>query len=320
VEVDFSIVVPSHQRWDMLRSCLAAVVQHAPEHTEILVVDDGSPRAIATSVAQEFKGVRTIALSPRAGFCTAANRGISAARGRIIEILNDDALVTPGWAEPALACFADSSVGAVAPLVLCHAEAIVDSAGDRYYLGGIAGKRGHRKALGPEHLKARTVFGASASSAFYRRDALLRVGAFPESFGAYFEDVDLSFRLHRGGFRILFEPASRVYHHVSSSYGRPSHRLLEQQSQNEERVFWRNLPTGSLLRVLPRHLAVLAAKAGRRYAEGNLRPFLCGRLRLLGEIGDLLRHRRRLNRLGPAAVLSTWEVESCFWGGQARHL
>src|SRR5262249_39120578 len=152
----------------------------------------------------------------------------------------------------------------------------IDSAGDRYYVGGVAGKRGHRQAVRPEFLRACRVFGASASSAFFRRELLLRVGAFPESFGAYFEDVDLAFRLHWAGYRVLFEPDSRVFHHGSASYGsRPPRRVLEQQSQNEERVFWRNLPGRDLARALPRHAAVLAGKAWRRWQDGSFIPFLC---------------------------------------------
>ena len=108
---------------------------------------------------------------------------------------------------------------------------------------------------------------------------MLQVGAFPENFGAYFEDVDLAFRLNRAGWQVRYEPASRVFHRGGSSYGRAQRRLLEQQSRNEERVFWRNLPGPALRRALPRHLGVLAAKAWRRWHEGGLAPFLCGRLR-----------------------------------------
>jgi GT2 family glycosyltransferase len=164
------------------------------------------------------------------------------------------------------------------------------------------------------------VFGASASSAFYRRAAVLRVGAFPESFRAYFEDVDLAFRLQRAGYRALFEPAARVLHRVSASYGPPRRRLVEQQSCNEERVFWRNLPGNVLARALPHHLAVLAAKAWRRWREGTLAPFLCGRLRLLAEVPALLRHRRVLRDLGDAADVRPWQVEDRYWGLQSFEL
>jgi GT2 family glycosyltransferase len=284
-----------------------------------VVVDDGSPDEAASRVAATFPGVQSLRLPHRRGFCAAANAGIEAARQPIVELLNDDTEVTPGWAEAALPHFRDPSVAAVAPLVLCWpggapGSAQVDSAGDRYYLGGVAGKRGHRQPLGPNHLVPGRVFGASASSALYRRAAVLRVGAFPESFGAYFEDVDLAFRLHRAGYQVLFEPAARVLHRVSSSYGHPRRALLEQQSRNEERVFWRNLPGRALLRAWPRHLAVVAAKAWRRWQEGNLTPFLCGRLRVLADLPDLVRHRRWLHRLGPASDPTDWGVEEQFWG------
>jgi GT2 family glycosyltransferase len=314
-----SIIIPSHNRPDLLRLCLARVRRHAPAGTEILVVDDGSPHGAAAAVGQTFPEVQIVRLPRRRGFCAAANAGIAAAHGDIVELLNDDTEVTENWAIPALACFRDPRVAAVAPLVLYWPDGrYVDSAGDRYYVGGIAGKRGHGEPLGPHHLQKATVFGASASSAFYRRAALVKVGAFPEAFRAYFEDVDLAFRLQRAGYRAIFEPASRVLHRVSASHGRRRRALLEQQSCNEERVFWRNLPRRALLAALPRHLTVLAAKAGRRWQEGTLAPFLCGRLRVLGELPALARHRRGLRDLGPAPPVTDWQVDARFWGSASH--
>jgi GT2 family glycosyltransferase len=315
--LELSVVIPCHARSDLLRACLASVTRHAPAGGEILVIDDASPDGAASAAAVEYAGVRAIRLPKRGGFCVAVNAGIRAARGPIVEVLNDDTEVTAGWAEAALGWFREPSVGAVAPLVLRWpgggGQARIDSAGDRYYRGGVAGKRGRGTLLQHAHLKPRRVFGASASSAFYRREAVLRVGGFPESFGAYFEDVDLAFRLHRAGFDVVHEPGSRVLHHVSASHGTNDLQLLEQQSRNEERVFWRNLPGRALLWALPAHLAVLIGKAARRWREGNLLPYLRGRARVLGEVRALLRHRRELKQLGPDADPGRWLVEDRFW-------
>src|SRR5262249_39311908 len=134
--------------------------------------------------------------------------------------------------------------------------------------------------LSPSPSLPGAVFAASAAAAFYRRDALLPAGGFPEHFKADFEDVDLSFRLRRLGSEVMYDPASVVWHRVSSSYGkRPPRRVLEQQSCNEERVFWRNVRGLELVRWLPRHAAVLAAKAVKRWQEGTLLPWLLGRVR-----------------------------------------
>jgi GT2 family glycosyltransferase len=293
---ELSIVIPSHRRADLLRACLTSVTRHAPAGTEILVVDDASPDGMVSATAAEFAGVRALRLDRRGGFCAAVNAGIGAVRHPIVELLNDDTEVEAGWAAAALPHFHHPAVAAVAPLVLCWPGgppglARIDSAGDAYFLGGIASKRGRGEVLSERYLTSCRVFGASASSAFYRRETLQRVGGFPESFGAYFEDIDVSFRLHRAGSVVIFEPGSRVLHHVSASHGPPHGALLEQQSRNEERVFWRNVPVASLPLALPLHLAVLAGKACRRWREGTWMPFLRGRLAVAGEVGDLLRHR-----------------------------
>jgi GT2 family glycosyltransferase len=314
-----SVVIPGHSRPDLLKLCLASVLRHAPVGTEVIVVDDASPGGAVSAAAAAFPGVRTLRLPSRRGFCVAANTGVRAATSDVVELLNDDTEVAAGWAEAALRVFADARVGAVAPLVLAGAPAgnslpVVDSAGDRYFLGGVAGKRGHGRPLGAEHLQAGRVFGASASSAFYRREAFVAVGGFPESFGAYFEDVDLAFRLNRAGWRVEYEPRSRVLHRGSSSYGVQRRDLLAMQSRNEERVFWRNLPRGTLLKSLPLHLAVLAAKAWRRWREGSLLPFLRGRFQVLGEVRQICQHRRNIRCSASPLVPAAWGVEEHFWG------
>jgi GT2 family glycosyltransferase len=313
-----SVVIPSHHRPDLLRRCLASVRAHAPAGTEVLVVDDGSPGGCVSDAARTFLGVRLLRHERPRGFCAAANAGLRAAAHRVVELLNDDTEVTVGWAEAALAHFAEPGVAAVAPLVLLGSPGgpgvpCVDSAGDHYFIGGVAAKRGHGRPLGPEFLRSGAVFGASGSSAFYDRDTVLAVGGFPEEFGAYFEDIDLSFRLHWAGRRVVYEPASRVWHRLSSSYGPPRRGLLQQQSRNEERVFWRNLPRGTLARALPWHLAVLAAKALLRWRDGGLVPWLCGRLGAWGEWAALARHRRRLHAWCLRPDPASWGLQA--WPG-----
>jgi GT2 family glycosyltransferase len=302
VAAKLSIVIPSHSRVGLLSACLTSVIRHAPPETEIIVVDDGSPRAIVQSLVADFPTIECLRLPKQRGFAYAANAGLRAATSPLVELLNDDTEVTAGWAEAATALFKNRRVAAVAPLVLqwpglAAPVPRIDSAGDHYYFAGIARKRLHGKPLEQADLTRRRVLGASASSAFYRRDAVLAVGGLPESFGAYFEDVDLALRLNRAGYQALFEPASQVLHHVGASHGPPEGRLLEQQSRNEERLFWRNIPTALLFGLAPVHLAIVLAKAYRRWREGNLNPFLRGRFALLYEIADIKKHRKGMKAL-----------------------
>jgi GT2 family glycosyltransferase len=155
----------------------------------------------------------------------------------------------------------------------------------------------------------RPVFGTSAAAGFYRRSALDQAGLFPEEFGSYFEDVDLAFRLNRAGYRTMYEPHSRVLHHISASYGKIGRRLIERQSCNEERVFWRNLPTPMLRRAMPKHLLVLLGKAWRRLDEGTLLPWVFGRLRVASEWRELIAQRHGNLKDVDA---SQWELDNTF--------
>lgn len=314
---NLSVIIPSYSRPDLLARCLASLRRNAPLSTEIIVVDDASENMCISEVARKFKSVKVIRTPKRVGFAKAANLGVQAAIHDIVELLNDDTEVCAGWAEMALDAFDDPKVAAVAPLVLrwpgaIEGSAVIDSAGDAYFASGVATKRGNGQLIAEKWMVPGRVFGASGSSAFYRREVFLKVGAYPESFGAYFEDVDLSFRLHWAGYDVVFQPCSKVLHRVSSSYGKPSlnRKLLERQSLNEERVYWRNIPCQLLWRTLPLHLLALLAKAWRRGTEGTLLPFLMGKLSFMLEIPEILAHRKMLIKENPKADHQRWCLEN----------
>src|SRR5262249_12724865 len=82
------------------------------------------------------------------------------------------------------------------------------------------------------------------------------------------------------------------HHHVSASHGPPRGELLAMQSRNEELVFWRNLPAWQLALAMPGHAAVLAGKALLRLREGQLGPWLSGRLAAWRQLPDVVRRRR----------------------------
>jgi GT2 family glycosyltransferase len=309
-----TIVIPTHQRTDLLVACIQSLIRYRSRAHRIIVVDDGSPNGRASGAASSHPDVEVVRLSECRGFCAAVNAGIRAATTEFVQALNDDTEVRPGWDAAALAVFRERrDVAAVAPLVVrWPAGDCIDSAGDRYYIGGIAGKRGNGQLLAPEFMEPGYVFGASGCGAFYRRDALLSAGGFPEEFGAYFDDVDLSFRLRRAGHQIWYEPSCQVLHHGSASHGEPCGRLLEQQSRNEEWVFWRNMPTERMLQAVPKHLAVLAAKAYRRWRHGELGPFLRGRWAAITQARSILNHRRHLRNTRRQSA--DWHWAESWWG------
>lgn len=290
---DLSILIPSYSRSDLLASCLRSIMAHQHHaRLQIIVIDDASADHCIFAAARAFPAVQAIRLTRRSGFCTAINIGLQFAQAPIVQILNDDAEVTAGWYEAPLQRFAENGqLGSVAPLVLNWSQPhLIDSAGDGYDPGGYAYSHGRGEPVSEQWLTACEVFSAAGSAAFYRRESLVEVGGFPEEFIAYFDDIEVGFKLREAGYTCWYEPQSRVLHHGSASHGkRPSRRLTEQLARNEERVFLRHLTPGEGWRRLPRHAAVLGAKAFRRLADGTLVPFCMGRVKAWSEALGRLR-------------------------------
>jgi GT2 family glycosyltransferase len=246
-----------------------------------------------------------VRLPENGGFVAAANAGIAAARGEVVQLLNNDTEVTPGWVEAGLAPFADPAVGSVAPLVLVRSDpSRVDSAGDGYGLVGWPFKRGHGELTSRwESRPSDRVFGASGSSAFYRASALATVGAFDPAFGSYYEDVDLAFRLRWAGYACAFAPGCRILHEVSASYDHARPDLQRRMARNAELLFWSNLPPLHLLAAIGPHLAFTLIQAAWRLARGRLGPFARGKLdaiRMLPSFRSRRAARTRLARSGIA--------------------
>jgi len=304
------VVIPTYNGREMLTRCLASIARNRPRDPELLievvVADDGSTDGTAEMVARFHPEVRLVRLDQNGGFCAAANAGLSAARGRFIQLLNNDTEVAPGWIAAGLAPFGDPTVGAVAPLVLVRSDpARVDSAGDSYALVGWATKRGHGQpaALWSER-PIEEVFGVSGSSAFYRAEALGRTGAFDAFLGSYYEDTDLAFRLRWAGYRCVFTPRSRVYHDISATYDHGSRLLQRRMARNAEFVFWANLPSALLVAALIPHLAFLAIQALWRLAHGRLRPFLLGKCDAIRAWPEIRARRQRRWELAQKAAAS----------------
>jgi GT2 family glycosyltransferase len=296
------VVIPTFNGRRWLETCLASIARHRPEASsgrrsysiEVIVADDASNDDTADWLAASYPEVRHVRLEHNSGFCAAANAGIAAAQGEFIELLNNDTEVTAGWIEAGLEPFADPTVGSVAPLVLVRSEpGRVDSAGDSYTLVGWPTKRGHGEDARRWSARAPArVFGASGSSAFYRAEALRRVGTFDPIYHSYYEDVDLAFRLRWAGYATVFTPRCRILHEVSASFDHARPELQRRMSRNAEILFWSNLPARWLALALAPHVGFTVAQGLWRLAQGRAGAFWLGKWDALRALGDLTRRRR----------------------------
>jgi len=222
----FSVIIPVFNKWDLTEACLRSLREHTPEYDyEVIVVDNASSDATATELhllGQTLFGARfqRIRFAQNRNFGPACNAGAAAASAPLLFFLNNDTLLTPGWAPPLLAALAeDPKLGGVGPLLL-YADNTVQHLGIVFEVRGVehiyrAFPSGHPVVGKRRHLQAVT-----AAALLMPTDLFRKHGGFYEEYRNGFEDVDLCLRIRATGKHFSCVPESVVYHLESQTAGR----------------------------------------------------------------------------------------------------
>ncbi len=246
-----SVLIVSWNTRDLLRDCLASLLEHqTPARLEIIVVDNASRDGSADMVAREFPWAQLIASELNLGFAAGNNRAFEAASGEFIWLLNPDTQVLAGALDALLRRFElDERCGAVASALIDSREGTIQRSCRTFPTPaalwvealGLARAFPRSKKFGFYKMgwwdmrEPKPVEQPMASSLLLQRSVIKSCGGlFNEAFPIFFNDVDLCRRLADGGWRIWFEPASRVRHWGGASTGqaraamiRESHASLE---------------------------------------------------------------------------------------------
>jgi mycofactocin glycosyltransferase len=196
-----TVVIPVKDRTASLARLLAAL---PADVGGVIVVDDGSADPAALRAVADGHGARLLRHQRARGPAAARNAGLAAATTPLVAFLDSDVLPTQGWLAPLLAHLADPAVALVAPRIVA--------------LPPIEGRLARYEAvrssldLGPDPaaIVPRSRVAYVPSAALLVRRAAVGAG-FDEDMHVA-EDVDLVLRLHSAGWRLRYEPASRVAH------------------------------------------------------------------------------------------------------------
>ncbi len=193
------IVIPNFNGRHMLAGCLDSIRRQTWGDWRVSVVDNGSTDGSAEWLREAHPEVRLIALGKNTGFSPAVNLGIRAGSRPLVFLLNNDTELAPDCLEQLVrAAETQPDHAFFAPRMLSfHQRHLLDGAGEGYLRGGAGYRLGTMEADGPPYDRARTVFGACAGAALYRREPFTALGWFDDAFFAYLEDVDLNLRAGR---------------------------------------------------------------------------------------------------------------------------
>jgi len=293
-----SIIISTWNGRHLLETCLPRVLRAIDEDGgdhEVIVVDDASRDDTVSFVRREFPEVKVVALKRNLRFAGANNAGARAAKGELLIFLNNDMLVEPDFLSPLLRRFDDPKVFA--------ATARIEMAPTRV-AGGVIQETGlvrarfeegffvlrHEVEIGEEPVPVMYVGGGSSA---WRREVFFQLRGFDRLFRPfYFEDLDVSYRAQKLGWRLMFAPRSRMVHHhrqTNSPRNFPGGYVDLMFGKNSLLFTWKVLTDRDLLE---QHFRALWGRLMRPRTNPKLAAFF---LRAAAQLPELLvkRHRSR---------------------------
>lgn len=242
-----SIIIPHLNGRHHLDDCFNSLRQQTFTDFEILLVDNGSTDGTQEYVREKYPEVKLLELDRNYGFTGACNAGWQAASGEFIILLNNDTEVDPNWLAEIVSAFQRRpDVGIVASkMLLFDRRDHFHTAGDFYRLDGIPGNRGVWQQDVGQYDVEEEVFSACGGSSAYRRQLLDEIGFLDDDFFFSCEDVDVSWRAHLAGWKVLYVPTAVVYHKLKATGGAVTGSYYD--GRNFLYLIWKNYPS-SLLR------------------------------------------------------------------------
>lgn len=213
-----SIVIVNWNKKTYLKNCMESLLAQTCRPLEIIVVDNDSSDGSAEMVRQEFAQVKLIVNQYNALYCRAQNQGIRAARGEYIICLNNDVVLEKDFVRKLAECAGrDEKTGMVCGKILLMDKKTLDSAGQTLGKSRKPVERGYKKRDRGLHQEAGYVFSAGGVAPLYKRRMLEEIKIdeqyFDESYGMFYEDLDIAWRANLLGWRAFYNPQAIAYHH-----------------------------------------------------------------------------------------------------------
>jgi GT2 family glycosyltransferase len=222
-----SIIIPTCNGHDHLRSCLTALAETLPDpfRGEVIVVDDASDAEVTEALGTEIRGSRlqinVLRNQENLGFVSSCNLGARSASGDFVIFLNDDTLPQHGWLAPLLRIFREHEDAGAAGGRLVYPDGRLQEAGNVIFSNGSGANFGRNDYVdAPLYKYVREVDYCSGALLATPRELFMELGGFDERYRpAYYEDADYCFTLREHGKRVYYQPESVVIHTEGATGG-----------------------------------------------------------------------------------------------------
>jgi GT2 family glycosyltransferase len=246
-------VVLTYNGRELLDVVMPTLLGQTYDDFAVVVVDDGSSDGTGDHVRARWPDVRLLETPVNRGVAAALNRGLAAAEGEYVALLNNDLELEPDWLERLVGVLErhPEAASATGKLLNFHRRGEIDAAGDLMRWSGAPDQRGHGEPDRGQYDEPQAVFSPCAGAAVYRRSAFADVGPFDEDFVAYLEDIDWGFRAQLAGYSSRYDPRAVAYHVGGATTSREPSKYVALRRRNQILVIAKNYPVAALIRHAP---------------------------------------------------------------------
>jgi GT2 family glycosyltransferase len=236
--LDLSIIIVNYNVKHFLEHCLLSVEKAIQNvKAEVFVVDNNSTDGSAKFFEHNFSQFQFIYNTTNGGFAKGNNIAVPQAKGKYILFLNPDTLVPEDCFEKCIAFMNEKAdAGAIGVRMIDGAgnflkeskRAFPSPQISFYKLSGLATLFPRSAKFGRYHLghlseyETHEVDVLAGAFMMVRKEAIDAVGSFDEAYFMYGEDVDLSYRIQKGGYKNYYFSGTTIIHFKGESTKRGS--------------------------------------------------------------------------------------------------
>ena len=250
-----SIIIPNYNGKNLLSSCLKSIYKNSYLPEKIIVVDNGSTDGSIEYLESKYKDVKIIKNTKNLGFARAVNQAVEKSRNKYVAVINNDISLDKNWfkaIKEQIRKTKNKSIACWCGKILTKNGKTVESKGLLYLMCGKATNISNgKKEEKITNEKPKYVFGASGAATIYEIKAIIKSGLFDEDFFAYQEDVDLSLRLQKMGFKTLYVPGAVCFHRGGATSNKMGNFRQRMVFKNWIYIIIKNYPLKTILRYLP---------------------------------------------------------------------
>jgi GT2 family glycosyltransferase len=216
-----SVVIPNYNGKEIIGDCINAAktaLEHAGCDHEIIVSDDASKDDSVDFIHSSFPYIKLLTSNLNSGFSININKGIRVAKHDLVLLLNSDVILSQNYFDSLFQYFDDQQMFGVMGRISWKDGRIQDAAKYPKVKGVQVVSTKNIIPAGPGFFP--TLF-LSGANALVDRNRLMELGGMEELFSPYyFEDVDLSLRAWRLGWKCAYEHEAICFHATSATIGK----------------------------------------------------------------------------------------------------